>query len=64
MPGLARIQREEKDVLRGRIPADGVQVIECPYKQTSGRENEKRYWDLGDHQNLLRGGAGRPRVHS
>ena len=53
MPGLARIQREQKDVLASVSQLDGVQVVECPDKQTGGDQDEKRDRDLGDHQNVL-----------
>ena len=54
MPGLARIQREQKDVLASVSQLDGVQVVECPDKQTGGDQDEKRHRDLGDYQNVLR----------
>src|SRR4029077_8242707 len=53
MPGLPRMQREQKDVLAGVSQLDGVQVVECPDKQTRGDQDEKRDRDLGDHQNVL-----------
>src|SRR3989442_15868179 len=57
MPGLARIQREQKDVLAGVSQLYGVQVVECPDKQTRGEQDGKRDRDLGDHQNVLRAEA-------
>src|SRR5213594_1450480 len=55
--GLARIQREQKDVLASVSQLDGVQLVECPDKQTGGDQDEKRDRDLGDHQNVLRTAA-------
>src|SRR5262249_43398863 len=57
MPGLAGIQREQKDVLASVSQLDGVQLVECPDKQTGGDQDEKRDRDLGDHQNVLRAAA-------
>ena len=57
MPGLARIQREQKNVLASVSQLDGVQVVECPDKQTGGDLDEKRDRDLGDHQHVLRAAA-------
>src|ERR1700758_757414 len=57
MPGLARIQREQKDVLASVSQLDGVQLVECPDKQTRGDQDEKRERDLGDHQSVLRAAA-------
>ncbi len=57
MPGLARIQREQKDVLAGVSQLDGVQLVECPDKQTRGDQDDKRDRDLGDDQNVLRAAA-------
>src|SRR5881397_3007802 len=57
MPGLARIQGEQKDVLASVSQLDGVQVVECPDKQTGGDQDEKRDRDLGDHQHVLRAAA-------
>ena len=57
MPGLARIQREQKDVLAGVSQLDRVQLIECPDKQTRNDQDDKRDRDLGDHQNVLRATA-------
>src|SRR5205823_12934793 len=57
MPCLARVQREQKDVLAGVSQLDGVQLIEGLNKQTCGDQDEKRDRDLGDHQNALRAAA-------
>ena len=57
MSGLARIQREQKDALAGVSQLDGVQVVECPDKQTRGEQDEKRHRDLGNHQNVQRAAA-------
>src|SRR5207249_6381210 len=54
MPGLARIQREQEDVLASVSQLDGVQLIECPDKQTRDEQDEKRDRNLGDHQHVLR----------
>src|SRR5438067_1174716 len=54
---IATIQREQKDVLAGVSQLDGVQLLECPDKQTRGDQDEKRDRDLGDHQNVLRAAA-------
>src|SRR5581483_9031539 len=40
MSGLARIQREQKDVLAGVPQLDGLQLVKCPDKQTSGDQEE------------------------
>ena len=58
VPGLARIQREQKDVLAGVSQSDRVQLVECLDKQTGGYQDEKRHRDLGDNQHVLRA-AGR-----
>ena len=58
MPGLARIQREQKDVLAGVSQLDGVQLVDCPDKQTRGHQDEKRDRDLGGlPERAARGGA-------
>jgi hypothetical protein len=57
IPGLARIQREQKDVFASVSQLDGVQVAECPHKQTGGGQDEKRDRELGYHQHVLRAAA-------
>ena len=54
MPRLARIQREQKDVLASVSQLDRVQVVQCSDKQARGDQDEKRERDLGDHKNVLR----------
>src|SRR5581483_12082635 len=54
MPGLARIEREQKDVLASVSQLHGVQLVECPQKQTGADEEDKRDRDLSGHQHVLR----------
>src|SRR5207237_5540939 len=57
MPGLARIQREQKDVLASVSQLDGVQLVECPDKQTRGDQEEQKTRYLGDQQTWMRSEA-------
>src|SRR5262249_48328998 len=51
------IQREQKDVLAAVSQLDGVQLVQCPGKQTRRHQDKKRHRDLGDHQHVLRTAA-------
>src|SRR5580698_8343212 len=57
MPGLARIQREQQDVLAGVSQLDGAQLVESPDKQTGSEQDGKRDRDLRDYQYMLRASA-------